>query len=349
MKEVARMRQFVQHQIGHQVAVNIDDFAGTSKRIQRMRYLAKTSAPARASILITGENGTGKDYLARALHNASPRRNGPFVIFGCSSVPSELIISELLGFEQRSAHQTEGGRPSKFELADGGTLFFQDIEVLPLEAQALLLNVLEFGIIQRLQGSRPIEVNVRLIASTTADLEELVAVGSFRADLYYRLSPFQIDIPPLRDRKSDFQLLVERILNRLIKQHQRPLSLAPGLLDTLTRYHWPGNVRELEAVLERGAVQSGQSEVIGEMHLPEFIRHPANQPTQGERLTKLLTLHDMEREAIVQAAQVCNGNVSQMAKVLGIGRTTLWRKLKDLNIAIDSFRNKQDAPGTVSN
>ena len=191
---------------------------GISKGIQRMRYMAKTAAPARAQYLDSrGESGTGKDYLARALHNASPRRTGPFLIFGCSSVPIELVIPELLGFEQVSAHQNAGGRPSKFELANAGTLFFQDIEVLPLEAQALLLNVLEGGIIQRLQSTRLIDVDARIMASTTADLEDLVANGHFRADLYYRLSPFEISIPPLRERLADLPLLVERVLTRLAR------------------------------------------------------------------------------------------------------------------------------------
>lgn len=338
LRTAENIRQLIHHQTGVQVSVSIDDFAGISKGIQRMRYLAKTAAPARASILIKGESGTGKDYLARALHNASPRRNGPFLIFGCSSVPIELVIPELLGFEQLSAHQTAGGRPSKFELANMGTLFFQDIEVLPLEAQALLLNTLESGIIQRLQSTRLIDVDVRIMASTTADLENLVANGHFRADLYYRLSPFEISIPPLRERQTDLSLLIDRVLARLGRVHNRSLRLAPGVLELFKHYHWPGNFRELEAVLERAVIQAGSSEVIGKMHLPVFILHPANQPSQRERLTRLPSLDTVQREALLQAAKICNGNVTQMAKVLGIGRTTVWRKLKQLDISADTFR-----------
>jgi transcriptional activator for dhaKLM operon len=340
LRRTEEVRQMIHHQTGPQVAVSIDDFAGRSREIERMRYLARTAAPARASILIRGESGAGKDFLARALHNAGPRRKGPFVIFGCSSVPNELVMEELLGFEQRYESQGAGGRPSKFELAQGGTLFFQNVDVLPFEAQALLLNVLELGLAQRLGSAHPVEVDVRIIASTTADLENLIKDGQFRADLYYRLSTFEIEMPPLRTRRTDLQFLVDRILERLSRQQNHTLALAPGVLNLLTRYHWPGNVRELEALLERAAIQVGKSEQINETHLPEFIRHPANLPTQTERLTHLSSFDHVQREALIQAARICNGNITQMAKVLGIGRTTVWRKLKALDISAEVYRRR---------
>lgn len=340
LREPEKVRQLIQHQIGPQVTVRIDDFVGESPAIRRMRRMAHSAAPARASVLIRGETGVGKDYLARALHNASTRRQGPFVIFSCAAVPNELVMGELVGFEQGVDQADSGGRPSKFELAHRGTLFFQDIELLPLETQAQLLNVLELGVVQRLGGTHPHEVDVRVIASTTANLESLVAEGNFRADLFYRLSPFEIVVPPLRERQVDLPSLVERILERLARHHNRRLKLGEGVLNLLQRYHWPGNIRELEAVLERAAIQAGASEVIAEMHLPRFVRHPANAPTQKERLTQLPSLEAIEREALIQAARVCNGNVSQMARVLGIGRTTVWRKLKTLNISPDHFRKR---------
>ncbi len=338
LREAESVRRLIHHQIGPQISVKIEDFAGDSPQIRQLRNQARTAAPAKASILVRGESGTGKDYLAHAIHHASLRRNAPFVIFSCASVPAELVLGELLGDETGVSVGGSGGRPSKFELAHRGTLFFQDIEVLPMEGQALLLNVLELSIIQRLGSSRPVEVDVRVVASTTANLEQRVAEGSFRADLFYRLSPFEIVMPPLRKRRGDIPQLVERILARLSRQLGRPLALAPGVLPALERYHWPGNIRELEAVLDRAAIQAGASELIGEMHFPAFVRHPANLPTQTERLGEVPTLEAMEREAIIHAARMCKGNVSQMAKVLGIGRTTVWRKLRDLNISADSFR-----------
>ncbi len=341
LRETAEVRKLIQYQVGAQVSVSLDDFVGDSPQIRRLRRLAKTAAPARACALIRGEVGTGKDYLGRALHNASPRRNQPFIIFGCSSVPNELVIGELLGYEEHLSPERTGGRPSKFELAHKGTLFFQDIEALPLEAQAILVNMLELGIVQRLGSTYPIEVDVRVIAASGANLEDQVGQGNFRADLFYRLSPFEIVIPPLRQREGDLPIFVDRILQRLARQHNRPLELAPGVLEFLVAYPWPGNTRELEAVLERATVQAGASPVIGPMHLPDFLRQPQRASPVVRANMPLPTLDAMEREAIIQAARLCDGNVSQMARMLGIGRTTVWRKLKALDISPDHFRNRR--------
>ena len=214
----------------------------------------------------------------------------------------------------------------------------QSIEDLPLEAQATLLNVIDLGIVQRLGSTRPIVVDVRIIASTTARLEDRIAQGNFRADLYYRLSPFEITLAPLRERRMDIPLLAEHILERLSRQHNRPLSLVAGLETMLKKYAWPGNISELEAVLERAVVQAGDSEIIGPMHFLDYIRSAGTGPLGEESQTRLRTLEDLERETIIQAARRCNGNVTQMAKLLGIGRTTVWRKLKALNLSADQFR-----------
>jgi transcriptional activator for dhaKLM operon len=338
LQHAEQVRKLIQDQVGPKVTLSIDDFVGESSQIRRLRHLAKTAAPAQACVLIRGEVGTGKDYLARALHNASTRREQPFIIFGCSSVPNELVVDEILGYEDGASPAHRGGRPSKFELAHGGTLFFQDIDALPLEAQAILLNALEMGIVHRLGSTRAIEVDVRVIAAAATKLEHRVAQGGFRADLFYRLSPFEITIPPLRERAEDIPLFVERILARLSRHHQRTLQITPEAMDIIKRYPWPGNTRELEAVLERTVIQSGASELIGPMHLPDYVRQPTVVTPKGERAPAVPTLEAMEREAIIQAARVCKGNVTKMARVLGIGRTTVWRKLKDLNISADYFR-----------
>lgn len=340
LRQEKDVRQLVQRQVGAQALTTMEDITGDSPEIRRVIRQAKIAAEARASILLRGESGTGKNVLASAIHNESSRREGPFLIFACSTVPNELIVSELLGFDEGMTRKRPGGRPSKFELANGGTMFFQDVDTLPLEAQAILLNVLDLGIVQRLGSDRPIPVDVRVIAapSANANMEKLISQGNFRADLYYRLSSFEITIPPLRGRPRDIPMLVDKILVRLSRQLNRPLSLAPGMIEVLKKYHWPGNIRELEAVLGRAAVHAGVSEVIGPMHLPDFVHHPAHLNIDSQDFTAIQSLSEIERQALLQTARLCNGNVSQMAKVLEIGRTTVWRKLKEFGISLEEFR-----------
>jgi len=337
LRQEKEVRELVQQQVGAQAPLTLDDIPGESLAIRRIQRFVKMAAPAKASILIRGESGTGKNVLASAIHNASPHREGPFLIIGCTSIPHEWVISELLGYEEGLDPKKPGGRPSKFELANGGTLFFQNIDDLPLEAQAILINVLDLGIIQRLGSDRPIAIDVRIIASTTANIEKLIAQGNFRADLYYRLSIFEITLPPLRERMRDIPVLIDRILTRLSRQLSHPIVLEPGAKELLTKYHWPGNVRELEAVLGRAAVQSGRVGVIGPLLLPSHIQNTGNQ-TQTEMVLKIDPLYKVERDVILQAAQACRGNVSAMAKALGIGRTTVWRRLKEMSIELDEYR-----------
>jgi transcriptional activator for dhaKLM operon len=193
--------------------------------------------------------------------------------------------------------------------------------------------------VQRLGSKRAIEVDVHVIASTSEDLEKRVAEGSFRGDLFYRLSPYEIWLPPLKQRMRDIPALIERILNRLSRQHDRPLELAPEARSLRQDYAWPGNIRELEGVLERATIQAGSSRLIVPMHLPQFIRYPQARPSGDGQVTRVPSLAEVEREAILQAARLCHGNVTRMAKMLGIGRTTVWRRLKNLDIPLAQFRN----------
>ncbi|HNB54891.1 MAG TPA: sigma 54-interacting transcriptional regulator, partial [Anaerolineales bacterium] len=191
------IHQLVHRQTGAQVSFSIADFVGKSTKIQQVRRMARAAAPAQAAILLRGESGTGKNVLARAIHQESSRASGPFLIFSCGSTPNEFILPELLGVEEGTHGRASGGRPSKFELAQGGTMYFQDVDQLPLKAQTVLCNVMDLGIVVRLGSARPIPVNVRIIASTSVNLEELITNGGFHPDLYYRLSPFEIELPPL--------------------------------------------------------------------------------------------------------------------------------------------------------
>jgi transcriptional regulator of acetoin/glycerol metabolism len=332
------LRQLVQSQMGTFTSLTLSDLPGESSIMQRMRRLVKWAAPARASILISGERGTGMNTLASVIHSESPRHDGPFLIFACSSVPSELMVSELLGIDESVSHKKPGGRPSKFELADGGTIFFQDVDALSLEAQGVLLNVIDLGIVQRLRSQRAIPVDVRVIASTCANMKQLITNGSFRFDLFYRLSAFEITPPPLRTRLEDLPLITDKIAARLAKQLKKPLVVDPTTIEAFKYYTWPGNLRELEAVLSRAAVQAGFSGMIGPAHLPDYIRNPIRKLNGSGDLQTVKSLSDLEREAMLQAAKVCNGNVSEMARRLGIGRTTAWRRMKAFNIQPDEYR-----------
>jgi transcriptional activator for dhaKLM operon len=335
------VRRLVQRQVGAYALMSLDDLPGDSPLMRRMHRLAKSASGAQASILIRGESGTGKNVLASAIHNESPRHDGPFLIFACSSVPGEAVMGELLGYEEGFGSKKPGGRPSKFELASGGTLFFQDIDALPLEAQTVLLNVLDLGIVLRQGGDRPINVDVRVLAASSANMEKLIAQGSFRADLYYRLSAFEITLPPLRERQKDLPLLVERILRRLSRQAGRTLGISVDALDILRRYPWPGNVRELEAVLSRVVIQTPVIGAIEAIHLPDQVRYPQAVSSDGGMVFVAQPLQELERDAMMQTARMCNGNLSEMARLLGIGRTTVWRKLKEYKIDINEYRSNE--------
>jgi transcriptional regulator with PAS, ATPase and Fis domain len=335
-----KVRKLVQSQVGANATLTLDDIPGDSPQLHRVRSFVRSAAGAQASILIRGEVGTGKNALASAIHNAAFRKDGPFVVFSCSSIPNELVISELLGHEEGDENRPLSGRPSKFELADGGTLFFQDVDVLPLEAQSVLLNALELGVIQRLGSRRAVEINTRVIASTSASIEALIAQGAFRPDLYYRLSTFTVTLPPLRERPRDIPLVVNRILNRFEKQLGYQVVLAPEVMDVFKKYPWPGNIREVEAVLGRAATQGAGQGVIGLADIPANVRRLEAVVLSVRPLLQVSSLDEMEHETILLTAQMQRGNVSRMAHALGVSRTTLWRKLKLYGIDPEEYRRQ---------
>jgi len=339
LRQPEEVRQLVHRQLGAYASLTLDDLPGNSPAMRHVHRIVRSAAPAQASILIRGENGTGKNPVASAVHNASTRQDGPFLIFACASVPSELVLEELVGYEEGMSVRLPGGRPSKFELAHGGTLYFQDVEALPLEAQNILLNVLDLGIVQRLGSNRPIQVDVRIIASSSANLEELIARGNFRSDLFYRLSAFEIRMPPLRERKEDLPVLLDRTVELLARQLGHSLVVEPDALSVLMKYSWPGNIRELEAVIGRAAAHSGFSGRIAAGHLPDYMRLLRHGSSHIIGDPKVPSLEELNREAIIRAASLCQGNATEMARILGIGRTTVWRKLKMYNISLDDFRN----------
>jgi len=343
LRPMGQVRALVHRLVGAQAMLTLDAAVlGESPAMRRLRKQARTVAQGWAPVLIRGEDGVGKNPLARAIHNASPRSQGPFIAVNCQTLPHELMAAEFLGYAP-GAYQglAPDGRPSKFELADGGTLFLDRVEALSLEVQAALVQVLEIGHVLRLGGARPIPVDVRIIASTTVDLEQQVEEGSFRADLYRRFRVFTLWVPPLRERPEDIPLLAQRVLERLERQLGHSLRLDAQVLELLQAYPWPGNQRELEHVLERAALFA-EDGVIRPRHLPSAVRQGQRWVVQAGNVQPVLTLAEAEKEAILRAAQACRGKIKCMAEVLGISRTTLWRRLKTLGFDLTAFR---DAPG----
>ena len=339
LRPLQRVRQLVHRLVGAQATLTLEDVLGDSPAMRRVRRQARFAARGTAPVLLQGEDGVGKNPLARAIHNESDRADGPFIAINCLAIPHELMLSEFLGYEGGAfSGALAEGRPSKFELADGGTLFLDEIESLTLEMQAALLQVIDTGQVMRLGGTRPIPVDVRIIAATSVDLEQRVAEGGFRPDLYYRFGVFIIELPPLRERPEDIPLLVERFLARISKQLDRPVRVEDAALEMLMCYPWPGNVRELENVLER-AVTLSEDGTIRLKDLPAVVRNGGVLTPGAVRPQPVLSVAEAEREAILRAGWACRGRVTQMAQQLGISRTTLWRKMKRLGIDPREFRH----------
>ncbi|HSG16776.1 MAG TPA: dihydroxyacetone kinase operon transcriptional regulator DhaR [Anaerolineae bacterium] len=335
LRPIEQVRRLIHQQIGSKAAVTLDDLASQTPRMREVLRQARISARGTAPVLISGEGGVGKNHLARAIHDDSRRTNRPFVVIDCRAIPHELMASEFLG-------QARGtgilGQPSKFELAHGGTLLLDQVESLSLELQTVLLRVLETGHVMRLGGSQPIQLDVRIMAVTTADLNQLVADGSFISHLYYRFGVFNIHIPPVRERVDDIPLIAERFLARIGQRDDRALWIDDEALAILCRYPWPGNVREMESALER-AVAHSQDDVVRVVNLPEVVRKGRIITADSPQAEPVISVADAEREAIIRAGWANHGRVTDMAQQLGIGRTTLWRKMKRLNIAPADFKH----------
>lgn len=335
LRPIEQVRQLVHQQMGSRATLTLEDFSVESSRMRQVIRQARIAARGLAPVLIRGEGGVGKNHLARAIHNDSPRAEKPFMAIDCRAIPHELMASELLGHEKEG--QTKG-RPSKFELAHGGTLLLDEIENLSLEMQAALLQVLESGHVMRLGSTHPIPLNIRIMATTTTDLGQLVSEGSFISHLYYRFGVFSIAIPPLRERPDDISILAYRFLNRVSQRDGRSFHIDEETMTILGRYPWPGNVREMESVLER-AVSHSQDGTIRPADLPEIVRSGRIISGRSPQPKPVLSVTEAEREAILQAGWACQGHLGEMAQQLGIGRTTLWRKMKRHNLSSEYFKH----------
>ena len=332
-RPIRQVRRLVHEQVGTEATFQLDDLKSISPAMQRIVRQSKIAALGSIPVLLVGESGVGKTYVAQAIHNAGPRAQRPFVSINCRAIPRELMLADLLGIERSDTRQ---GRPSKFELADGGTLMLNQLHYLTLELQSALLEVIDRRLVMRLGGTRPVPVNVRIIATLPSELDDLLDSNAIVPELYYRLSVFRFMIPPLRQRIEDIPLLADRFLARLSPGETETAQLSDDTMAILKRYPWPGNVRELETVLERALAQS-ENGVIRPMALPENVRTGRVMMDSPIPLP-VMTVDEAEREAIMRAGYACNGVVTHMANELEIGRTTLWRKMRHLNINPQQFK-----------
>jgi DNA-binding NtrC family response regulator len=312
-REVSRLRESLEE------AAPPTELIGQSPAMKKVHELIQMVAPTDATVLIAGESGTGKELVARAIHNLSPRRTMPLVVIHCGALTETLLESELFGHERGAFTGAQYRKKGKFEVADGGSVFLDEISDISLKTQTDLLRVLQEKEIVRVGGTQPLTVDFRCITATNKDLEALVKDGAFRPDLYYRLNVFRIELPPLRARREDIPLLAAHFLRKYATAMNRPVPrLGAAALDLLLTYDWPGNVRELENAIERALV-IGRGEEVQPADFP-FQLHPA-EPRGGR------TLDDVERAHIEQVLEETGWNLSRAARILDIDRTTLYNKL----------------------
>ncbi len=322
-KETLREVQLLRRRLKQ---LGASEFIGQSSAMRRVFELIQKVAPAKASVAITGESGTGKEMVARAIHNLSQRREKPFIAVNCASIPATLMESEIFGHERGAFTGADQRRPGVFELAHGGTLFLDEVGEIPIELQAKLLRVLEEGRLRRLGGKVEIEVDVRVLCATHRDLKAEIKAARFREDLFFRLNVFQIQLPPLRDRREDVPLLVQHFVEKFAHDSGKHVAgVHPDALDLLKAYDWPGNIRELRNAVERAVILC-DGEIISREHLPPDMAGKGPE-RQTFRLPYGLTLDVVEKEYILGSLARNGGNKARTAEILGVSEKTLYNKL----------------------
>jgi two-component system response regulator AtoC len=314
-----------------------EELVGKSVSLKRVVEMAQRAAPAEVTVLIEGESGTGKEVLARAIHRLSPRKDGPLIPVNCAAIPEGLLESELFGHERGAFTGAVRAKPGRFELAREGTIFLDEIGDMPLSMQVKILRALQEREIERVGGTKSIAIDVRVVAATHQNLEQLVTEGKFRADLFYRLQGVRLRLPPLRERLDDLPELIAHLLDRAAQRMSRmPATVSTEALRCLWAYAWPGNVRELQHVLEGGMVMSDG--VILPEHLPPNIQRAPSQPP-AEAAPVLAgpldeALENWERQMILDALRQGGGVQARAAKLLGISERSLWYRVKKLGIQV---------------
>ncbi len=314
------------------------EIVGESTALKAVLELIDKVAPQEATVLIEGESGTGKELVARAIHAASPRAEEPFVVVNCAAIPDTLLESELFGHEKGAFTGAERRRPGRFELADGGTIFLDEVAELTPQAQVKLLRVLQERTLERLGGSDTIRIDVRVLAATNRDLAPLVGEGGFREDLFYRLNVFPIRLPPLRERRDD----VPRIARHVLARQARPATVTDDALEALTRYDWPGNVRELENVIERATILAGPggritAEDLSWLAAPEPAGSggPERDPQRVVIPAGGVNLEELEKGHLLEALRRTGGNKTEAARLLHMSRRRLYSRLDHHGITYD--------------
>jgi len=311
--------------------LQFEGIVGRSAALQRALREVEVVAPTDSGVLILGETGTGKELIARAIHNRSARRDRPFIKLNCAAIPSGLLESELFGHERGAFTGAIMRKAGRFEVADKGTLFLDEVGDIPLELQPKLLRVLQEHEFERLGSTRTQQVDVRVVAATHRNLKQMVEDGEFRSDLYYRLHVFPLPVPPLRERREDVPLLVRHFVDEYAQRMKRRIeTIPPQAMEVLTSYSWPGNVRELQNFIERSVILSPGS--VLRPPLAE-LKHAAIQTFS----TEMSTLEKMEREHVLRALRASNwmiGGLNGAAARLGMKRTTLAYRIRKLNIPL---------------
>jgi two-component system response regulator HydG len=317
-EENVRMKEVIEHHVVHPAQI-----VGQSAAMKKVFDAIETVAPTDATVLITGESGTGKELIARAIHAGSPRRYHPMVAIHCGALTETLLESELFGHEKGAFTGAQYRKKGKFEMAEGGTVFLDEIGDISLKTQTDLLRVLQEREIVRVGGHQTMKVDFRCVAATNKDLQELIREGKFRPDLFYRLNVFHIVLPPLRERPEDIPLLVDHFLRKYALQMNKKItSVSPQAMNAIQRYAWPGNVRELENAVERAMVVAHEPELLEE----DFGLKPAGMVATAGLEGK--TLDEIEKTYILHVLEDCNFNQTRAAEVLDIDRVTLHNKLK---------------------
>ncbi len=314
-------------------AAGFEGIIGASKGIKDVVQRARQVAGSDMAVLIMGESGTGKELVARAIHNNSRRRKNRLVPLNCAGLSESILEDELFGHVKGAFTGAQADREGRFEHADKGTLFMDEIGDMPAAMQAKLLRVLENGEVVRLGSNEPIRVDVRLISATNRNLEEMVAEKQFRGDLFYRIGGFPILIPPLRERREDIALLIHYFLKQAAERHGKQIEgVSPPVQQALLAYHWPGNVRELKNVLENMVVLTPNGQDLGPGALPANIRPKTSEQPGAVGNLVGISIEQAEKELIRNTLKAVDGNREQAAKLLGIGERTLYRKIKEYDL-----------------
>lgn len=327
-QEVSRENVFLRQQVDH----GWEGFVGKSKKMQDIYTLIQQVAPTKASVMITGETGTGKELAARAIHRASPRATKLFVPINCAAIPADILESELFGYEKGAFTGATKDRVGKFELANGGTIFLDELTEMPVALQAKLLRVLQESSVERLGSNQTVPLDIRVVVATNRSPKSAVADGSLREDLYYRVNVVAVELPPLRERTDDIEMLVRHFYSKHTGRPAPATCVTAEAERQLQRYPWPGNVRELENAVERAVILNRTPPLAPENFFPASAAANPNEATPASSESMGAAVEHLERAMIVSALAESAGNKARAAALLDISERTLWYKIKKYRI-----------------